>query len=318
MSEPVRWGILGTANIARKSLLPAVAAAGGTPHCVGSRSVERAEAWAAEHGVARGTDYDGVLADPDVEVVYVALPNDQHVEWARRAVDAGKAVLCEKPFGLTATEVATLTDGLAPDAPVWESFVFPFHPQTELIASLLPGLGEPLQLDSQFRFTVASETNIRLNPVGGGALYDVGCYPIRLARLLLGAEPVAAHGSAVFRGPGVDASVTAVLDFPADRRLVLSASLQRPFSATTRIVGTEAELRVSHPFHPKPADVVELIRDGEVVQTWTPDPRTAFTFGVTHVQDAVRGLEPPRHTAGADARAQAEALDLVRAAIGVA
>lgn len=313
MTTPVGWGILGTANIARKSLLPALAANGGVAQVVGSRDITRAQSWAAEHGVARGTDYEGVLADPDVDIVYVALPNDQHVEWARRAVDAGKAVLVEKPFGLDAAEVATLTDGLAPDAPVWESFVFPFHPQTELIASLLPELGEPLQLESTFRFSVANAADIRLNAVGGGALYDVGCYSVRLARLLFGAEPSAAHGSGVFRGT-VDTSVTAVLDFPADRRLVLSASIERPRSSVSRIVGSDAELRITHPFHPKPDDVVELIREGEVVRSWPPAAGTAFDYGVAHIQAAVRGETAPRHTAGVDAEPQAAALDLVRKA----
>ncbi|SHG97173.1 Predicted dehydrogenase [Jatrophihabitans endophyticus] len=315
MTAPVRWGILGTANIARKSLLPAVAAAGGVAQVVGSRSTDRAAAWAAEHGVARGTDYEGVLTADDVDAIYVALPNDRHVEWAARAAATGKAVLCEKPLALDAAEVHTLVDGLDAGARVWEAFVFPFHPQTQHIASLLPELGDPLQLFSEFHFSLPAGGNIRWDATGGGALYDVGCYSIRLARLLFGTEPDAAHGSAVRNADGVDTSSTAVLDFPDERRLLLSASIQRPFSTRTRVVGTRAELHVDNPFHPKPGDTVTLVRDGEVVDTWTADERLAFAHGVAHVQAVVAGTEAPRHTVLDDGLAQARALDLVRAAV---
>ncbi|GAB2476997.1 Gfo/Idh/MocA family protein [Jatrophihabitans fulvus] len=317
MSSPVRWGVLGTAKIARSSLLPAVAAAGGVAHVVGSRSPERAQQWARESGVGGGTDYEGVLADPDVDVVYVALPNDQHVEWALKAAAAGKAVLCEKPLGLDAADVTRLVDTLEPAARVWEAFVFPFHPQSERVAALLTELGEPLQVVSEFHFTVSGDTNIRLNDTGGGALYDVGCYPVRLGRLLLGSEPTAAHGSAVLADNGIDLSTTAVLDFPGDRRLVLSCSLQRPASTATRIIGSAATLEIDNPFHPKPGDAVRLVRRGEVVETIPADERTAFTHAVTHVQDVVRGAAEPRHTVPVDGLAQSVALDLVRRAVGL-
>ena len=200
---------------------------------------------------------------------------------------------------------------------LWESFVFPFHPQTELIREQLAELGTVREIASEFRFTARDrDANIRWQAeLGGGALRDVGCYCVRLARLLFDAEPVAAAARA-FREHGVDADIAALLDFPDERRLVMSASLRGAASTRTRVLGDAGELHISNPFHPTAHDSVELWRDGARAAEWQPDGRAAFEHGVAHIQAVLRGEQQPRHLARTDSRGNARALDLIEAAAG--
>ncbi len=309
----VRWAVLGTANIAARAFLPAMREAGGRAVVVGSRDPDRARDWAAANEVQRTADYAGALADAEVQAVYIALPNHEHATWAAAALAAGHPVLCEKPLGLDSGEVSGLLDGLAADALLWESFVFPFHPQTELLRSELDSIGGLREIVSEFHFSVTDPANIRWRAdVGGGALMDVGCYPIRLARLLFDAEAVGASARA-FRAHGVDAETAAVLDFPDHRRLVFSAGMRRPGSTFTRLVGDSGELRVSNPFHPRSGDTVQRWRDGALEQEWPAAEGSAFRHAVQHIQRVVTAGEVPRHLAGADAIGNARAIDLVRA-----
>ncbi len=197
MTTPVRWGVLGTANIAAHAFLPAMRDAGDVATVVGSRDPQRGAAWAADNQVERAGSYDDVLSAGDVDAIYVAVPNDSHVEWAARAASTGKAVLCEKPLGLDLAEVDGLLAQVG-DALLWEAFVFPFHPQTELLRRLCAAdgpIGGVREISSEFHFRVTRSENIRWDAArGGGALLDVGCYPIRLARLLFGAD-VAEHAA---------------------------------------------------------------------------------------------------------------------------
>ncbi|HEX2902617.1 MAG TPA: Gfo/Idh/MocA family oxidoreductase [Jatrophihabitans sp.] len=321
------WAVLGTANIAAKAFLPALRAAGGHAELVGSRDPDRASGWAERHGVGAAVRYQDVLEDERIDAVYIALPNDEHIRWAARAAAAGKAVLCEKPLAIEADEVATLTTTGQPL--IWEAFVFPFHPQTDALRQLLAdgAVAEVTELQSEFHFVLRDRGNLRFSTEhGGGALFDVGCYPIRLARLLFGTEPVQAAGLASFdpagtgeaiglAGAGVDIELAAALDFAAGSRLLLSAGFRRGPSTFTRVLGTGGELRLSNPFHPTPADGIELWRDGRLVERWPAAAGTAFEHAIRHVQRAVAGVEPARHTVAADGLAQARALALARAAI---
>lgn len=312
----IRWGVLGTANIAANAFLPAMREADGRAVVVGSRSADRGARWAAVNEVGRVDSYAGVIDDSEVQAVYIALPNDQHAEWAAAALAAGKVVLCEKPMAMDARQARELLSDADPGALLWESFVFPFHPQTGSVADMIAAgrIGVLSEVVSEFHFAVARPDNIRLQAArGGGALYDVGGYPIRLARLLAAREPLTANGSAGFEGGPVDLDLAAVLDFPDRFRLVMSAGLRRPASTFTRIVGTEGELRVSNPFHPRPGDSVELWTGGELTQTWPTAGGTAFRHAVDHIHQVMAGLTAPRHLAAVDALPQAEALDLVRA-----
>jgi predicted dehydrogenase len=246
--------------------------------------------------------------------VYIALPNREHTAWASRAVSTGRAVLCEKPLGVDTTDTGRLLAGASADTLLWEAFVFPFHPQTALIRSSLERLGRVREIVSEFHFTAPDPANIRWQAgLGGGALLDVGCYCVRLARLLFEAEPTDAVARA-FSWHGVDAEVAAVVDFPDEKRLVMSVGMRGAPSTYTRIIGDEGELRVANPFHPRPDSTVQLWQDAAVAEEWTADPRPAFQCGVEHVQAVVRGEEAPRHLAHTDSMGNARTLDLIAAA----
>ncbi|HEY1571162.1 MAG TPA: Gfo/Idh/MocA family oxidoreductase [Pseudonocardiaceae bacterium] len=317
MTTPTRWAVLGTANIAARQFLPALRRAGHVAVAVGSRDPGRAATWAKENRTGRAVSYDAAIEADDVDAVYVALPNDQHVRWAARAAATGRAVLCEKPLGLDAAEVDGLVDRVG-DALLWEAFVFPFHPQTALLTELCrPGgpIGGLREIISEFHFRVTKPENIRWNAgLGGGALMDVGCYPIRLARLLYGGEPDRFVAAEVVSESGVDAEFTSIATFPDDRRLIFSVGMRRAPSTYTRLIGTDGELRVSNPFHPTEHDTVELWLGGERSEAWTADPARAFQHGIEHVAAVVAGTAAPRHLAATDAPGNARALDLARAA----
>ena len=316
-TRPLRWAVLGTANIAARAFLPAMRAAGHVAVAVGSRDPDRASAWAGEHQVGRAVGYADAIAADDVDAIYVAVPNDQHVHWAALAAASGRAVVCEKPLGLDAGQVDDLLARVG-DALLWEAFVFPFHPQTALLADLCAPdgpVGGVREIISEFHFRVTKAENIRWSPTrGGGALLDVGCYPIRLARLLFGGEPEAASAGAVTAESGVDAEFAAVVSFPDARRLIFSVGMRRAPSTYTRVIGDDGELRVSNPYHPTEHDTVELWREGQCVQTWAAHPARAFQHAIEHVGGVLDGRVQPLHLAATDAPGNARALDLVRAA----
>ncbi|GAA3560516.1 Gfo/Idh/MocA family oxidoreductase [Microlunatus spumicola] len=320
--EPVRWGILGTANIARAQLLPALAESGDVAVVVGGRDRDRTEAFARDHGVARAADgYQAVLEDPDVDAVYVPLPNPLHAEWAAAALEAGKAVLCEKPLTTNPTatrallDVARTTGGL-----LWESFVFPFQAQhlrlVELIGS--GAIGELREIVASFHFPVTRPENIRLSaPMFGGALADVGCYPMRLAHELFG-QPVAEAQVAAELGAEVEVEAAGVLTYADGRRLMLTCGFRRQPETTALLLGTEGLVRVDNPWHPQPGAQIEVRASGSapVVESPTVDAHS-FTAALRHVGAVLREEAEPIHLASASALAVASALGLAREAAGL-
>ena len=314
---PLTWAVLGTANIGRGQFLPALAEAGGVPAVVAGRSLERAQAWATEHGVERAVEgYEAALADPTVDAVYVALPNSVHAEWTVAALEAGKAVLCEKPLTTSVSDTervlaaAARTGGL-----LWESFVFPLGPQFARLSALLAGgaIGDVREIESAFHFRVRRPDDIRLSAaLGGGCVADVGCYPIRLAQLVFGSSPEGVQVTSV-RGDEVEVDTAALLDHPGGRRLLLSCGFQRAYDTTTRIVGTDGWIAVDNPFHPSSSDTVTIVRPGTepVVERAMTDSRS-FTGAIRHITAAVRGVEAPRHTAADDSLATARTVAAVQ------
>jgi predicted dehydrogenase len=315
--DDIRWGILGTAGIAEGAFLPALAeAGGGVPAVVASRATARAESWAAANGVARGVEgYATVIEDPDVDAVYIPLPNGLHAEWTIAALEAGKAVFCEKPLCATPEETArVLAVARSATAPLWEAFVFPFHEQIDRVRETLARgeIGEVRELGSRFHFVLDDPGDIRLfAELAGGSIQDVGCYPIRLARLLFGAEPEPerAIADAVWTEDDVDIELWGGLRFPGDRRLLFSSGFLTPFDTFTRVIGTGGELRITNPFHPEPHDTWSVVRGDEVsVTPAVPSGERSFTPAIRHIHRALRGLEPPRHLAVDEAQGNADAI----------
>jgi predicted dehydrogenase len=317
IGEPVRWGILGTAGIARSAFLPALReAGGGEALVVASRDAARAEAWAAELGVTRGVaGYERVISDPEVEAVYVPLPNGLHAEWTIAALEAGKAVFCEKPLCATPDETErVLAAARAAKGPLWEAFVFPFHEQMDRLQRLLAdgAIGDIREIVSRFHFLLDDPDDIRLfAELAGGSIQDVGCYPIRLARLLFGDEPDLARtiADAVWVGTGVDTELWGALAFPDDRRLLFSCGFLSGNDSLTRVLGTDGEIRMTNPFHPEVSDELTIVR-GDEVETLAAvaSGERSFTPAIRHIHRVLRGLESPRHLAVDEAMGNATAI----------
>lgn len=321
--DDIRWGILGTAGIAESAFLPALGeAGGGVAAVVGSRDGARAASWAAANGVARGVQgYDAVIEDPELDAVYIPLPNGLHAEWTIASLQAGKAVLCEKPLCATPEETErVLAVARSAASPLWEAFVFPFHEQIERVREALAvgEIGEVRELWSRFHFVLDDPDDIRwFAGLAGGSIQDVGCYPIRLARLLFDAEPEGrAIADAIWNEDDVDLELWGGLAFPGGRRLLCSSGFRTPHDTATRVIGTEGELRISNPFHPETHDTWSVLRGDDVsVTPAVPDGVRSFTPAIRHIHRVLRGLEPPRHLAIDEAQGNADAIaSMLRAA----
>ena len=317
IDEPIRWGILGTAGIAESAFLPALRETNeGVALTVGSRTFERGRAWAEEHGVTRAVEgYDAVIADPEVEAIYIPLPNGLHAEWTIAALEAGKVVFCEKPLcGTVEDTERVLAAARATGVPLWEAFVFPFHEQMDLVRGMLADgtIGTVREIQSRFHFVLDDPDDIRLFAnLAGGSIQDVGCYPIRLARLMFDAEPdlSRAIADAEWTADGADTELWGALVFPGDRRLVFSCGFRSGYDTLTRVLGTEGEIRLTGPFHPDSDDEMTIVRDGEFETQPAPTSgEMSFTPAIRHIHRVIRGMEEPRHLAVDEALGNAQAI----------
>ena len=313
-SDPVRWGIISTANIARGQFLPGLRAAGGIPAAVAGRDLGRAQAWAEKHGVDRAVaGYQALIDDPDIDALYIPLPNSLHAEWTVKALRAGKPVLCEKPLcGTLAEAEQVLAVAGETGTLLWEAFVFPFHAQFAAVQKLLAdgAIGELLEIQSDFHFMVGNPANIRLaRDLDGGALNDVGCYPVRIALELFGAGHTDAWATAVWGGHDVDVDTQGSLGFPGGRRLLLTCGMRRAYDTFTRLLGTAGQIQLTNPFHPGRGDSYTVLTDGEPPRTLDAGAaEPSFTGMIRHIQNVLRGGEAPRQLALDTSLASARAL----------
>ena len=238
----VEWAILGTGGIVRSGFLPALAqAAGGHVAVIASRDAARAAEMARHYGIARAYgDYRAVLADDRIDAVYIALPNALHLPWVLACVAAGKAVLCEKPLTLQAVETEQIGESSrAQRVPVWTAYAFRFHLQWRRVREAVQGgqIGRVQTIYGTFTTRLQRQDDIRWQGVlGGGALWDLGCYPVHLASGLLAEAPVQAVAQARWRGD-VDQATSAILRYPSGAELIMHVAFDRSFDAFTRIVG---------------------------------------------------------------------------------
>jgi predicted dehydrogenase len=310
----VRWGIIGTANIARGQFLPAVRAAGDVAAAVAGREAARAAEFAAANGIERSVaGYENLISDPAIDVLYIPLPNSLHAEWTIRALEAGKPVLCEKPLcGVLPDTERVLAAARRTRTLLWEAFVFPFQQQFAALGKLVAdgAVGELMEIKSNFHFLLRSPANIRLSSaLQGGALLDVGCYPVRLAQELFGPACAGAWARATMGGEGVDVDTWGVLDYPGGRRLMLSCGLGRSYDTFTTLEGTAGQIRVTNPFHPGRTDSYVLVTPGKEPRAFSADgDEPSFTPAIRHIGRVIRGNEAPRQLAVDTSLATARAL----------
>jgi predicted dehydrogenase len=255
----VRWGVLSTANIGTGKVIPAMQRGELTEViAIASREQANAEAAARRLGIPRALgSYEALLADPEVEAVYIPLPNHLHVPWAQKALAAGKHVLCEKPIARTAAEVQALLDTAQsyPHLKVMEAFMYRFHPQWQRARELTRqgAIGELRTVHSFFSYYLDDPANIRnIAEVGGGAIYDVGCYSISLARFIFEGEPT--RVSAIVENDPrfqTDRLTSALLDFGRGTS-TFTVGTQLTSYQRVNIFGTRGRIEIEIPFNAPP------------------------------------------------------------------
>jgi len=315
MADRLRWGIISTARIGIRRVIPALLRSRtGTAVAIASRDLARAREIAAKYQIPRAHgSYEALLADPDVDAVYNPLPNTLHPEWTIRAARAGKHVLCEKPLAIDARQAQTMVDACrAAGVLLQEAFMYRFHPQiTELRRLLASGaVGVPWLARSAFTFPVGSDDDIRLNPaLGGGGLLDVGCYCVSISRLLLG-EPKAATASGAFER-GVDVRLAGLLTFAVGTAL-FDCGLRLPYRQCCEVVGAEGTITLSRPFQPEEDPAVLLVRRGGQVERVEIPGTNQYTLMLDHMGTCILQRQSPQFPPE-DAVATLRVLDALQA-----
>ena len=305
-TNPVlRWGLLSTANINQALIAPLRESPRNKLAAVASRDANKASVYAAENHIEHAFgSYEAMLASPDVDVIYISLPNSLHAEWAIKAMNAGKHVLCEKPLANTVEDVDAMFAAAKKNKVVLaEAFMYRHHPQTLAVKDLVASgaIGELRLIRGAFSFPIGDEADIRLNPnLGGGSIWDVGCYPISYARTMVGLEPTEVYGAATIGKSGVDETFAGFMRWQnsvtgQDIMAQFDSSFRAPVRMHMEIVGSHGLITIPEPF--KPGAQAE-IKIGESYQKF----ETVVIEGLPHLYsgeiedmaDAVLAGKTPR------------------------
>ncbi|HEX3658704.1 MAG TPA: Gfo/Idh/MocA family oxidoreductase [Pirellulales bacterium] len=276
MNKPVRFGILGCARIARRGVIRGIQTAPAAQlQAIASRQPATARAWADEFHIptAYGS-YEALLADRDVDAIYIPLPNELHRHWTLRAAEAGKHVLCEKPLALDTDDAQAMVDGCRRyGVLLMEAFMWRHHPRIGQVRQMLAAgeLGELRLVKMDFSFQI-DPADWRLDPArGGGALYDLGCYGINAARLFAGGEPESIHARAHLHSSGVDMTLAMQLDFAGDITALLDCSFECPYRNRLELVGTRAAVELPGGVQPSAAPQIIVRKGAELEERSVPE-----------------------------------------------
>jgi D-xylose 1-dehydrogenase (NADP+, D-xylono-1,5-lactone-forming) len=257
LTRKLRWGVVGCAGIAVNSVIPGIQLSDtGEVTAIASRGIAKAEETAAKLGIAKAYgSYEEIIADQEIDAIYIPLPNHLHMEWSIRAMEAGKHVLCEKPIALNAEQAQRMADAAAKHGVhLAEAFMYRNHPRYDEIKAIIDAgeIGELRGIHGAFTFNNAGDSaNVRYRKEwGGGSLYDVGCYPISAARMILGAEPEAATVHALIspQHDNVDMMASGILEFPNNVALTFDCGMWAAFRNTLEILGTDGRIEVPAAF----------------------------------------------------------------------
>jgi predicted dehydrogenase len=308
----LRWGLLGTGRINRMLIPPLRTSPRNRLVAVGSRDEGRAAAYAREWGIDRAHgSYEALVADPGVDAVYVSLPNHLHAEWAIRALRAGKHVLCEKPLALTVAEVDSMAAAAREAGVVLaEAFMYRHHPQTLKVKQLVDAgaIGRVRLVRGSFSYPQSRPHDVRLDPaMGGGSLWDVGCYPVSLARFVLGAEPLEVFGSWALGPTGVDETFAGQLVFPDEVLVQIDCGFCAPLRTEVEIVGAEGIIQVPSAWKPKRSCPPRVLRRDGAPTSVEVVAGESYLLEVENLADAALDGRPCRVSL-ADSRANTAAL----------
>jgi predicted dehydrogenase len=301
--KKVVWGVLSTAKIGWEKVMPAMLK---SEHCeiraIASRSLEKGRKLADQFGIPKAYgSYEELLADPEIEAIYNPLPNHEHVPMTLAAARAGKHVLCEKPVALTAKEAEQLRE-VADKVHIMEAFMVRFHPQWLTVRDRVRAgeLGDVRSIHSYFSYFNSDAKNIRNQAdIGGGALYDIGCYPIVTARFLFGCEPLRAI-ALVDRDPvfKTDRMVSGLLDFGNGRRLDFTVSTQSVTYQRVQVCGTKKRIEIQIPFNAPLGGATDVLTDDgsrldlSSTTTETIPACDMYTLEIDAFSQVVRGETP--------------------------
>jgi predicted dehydrogenase len=291
VADAVKWGIISTADINRKVIPGAHASPKVDLVGVASRDRQRAEEYAKEWDIPRAYgSYEELLADPEIEAVYISLPNNMHCEWSIKSVEAGKHVLCEKPMTRDTSQVEEAFDAADKAGRLLsEAFMYRHNPQTKRLSQLIAdgAIGELRVVRSVFSYSLYDEENIRLRTdVEGGALMDVGCYNVSGSRLV-GGEPEHVFGEAWYGPSGTDWVFSGTLRFPGNVIGLFHCGTALPEQDELEVIGSEGSLFLDDPWHCN-APAIELRREGGVERIEI-EREDSYRLELENVSDAIRG-----------------------------
>jgi D-xylose 1-dehydrogenase (NADP+, D-xylono-1,5-lactone-forming) len=304
-----KWGIISTAHINRLVLAGARESDRVEMVGVASRDQARAEAYAREHGIERAYgSYEALLEDPEIDAVYISLPNSLHVEWSVRSLEAGKHVLCEKPLDRRPEEVERAFDAAERSGRIlMEAFMYRHNPQTARLTKLVAegAIGTLRSIRTAFSFSLDEVENVRLAAdLDGGALMDVGCYCVSGSRLVAG-EPERVYGEQVVGESGVDVLFAGTMRFPGDVVAQFDCGFVLPDRDELEVVGSEGSLFLDDPWHAR-TPVLEVRREDGVEEV-ALEPQDSYRLELENLGDAIAGSAEPL-LGRADAVGQARAI----------
>ena len=316
MTEVFRIGLLGASKIARTAIIaPLREDTRFAVTVVAARDPERARAYADEHGIAAVAEtYEALIGRDDVDVIYNGLPPAGHAHWSIAALEAGKAVLCEKPFARDAGEAQAMVDAArASGRPLLEAFHYRFHAVMRRAEALVRqgALGALHTGSAAFNVPIAKKPGeLRWSrELGGGAMMDLGCYPLHAMRTLTGAEPEIASAHAQFDEGGADAAMRAELVFPGGVSVSIACSMIAPFNVALRLDGARGRLEITNFVAPQRGCRFTTTIDGVTADQPTDGP-TTYAAQLDHLHQVLTGASAPL-TGGSDAVATMEAIDAI-------
>lgn len=320
----IRFGILGAAGIAPLALIdPAHAAKNVELTAVAARDRSRAEAFAAEHGIKRVHDsYEEVIADPEIDAIYIPLPNSEHARWTIEAIQAGKHVLVEKPFASNAEEAQSVADvAAASDRVVMEAFHYRYHQLMETIVRIVREgtLGGLVDVSARFNIHLPDRTNIRyIQDLAGGSTMDLGCYSLHFVRSVVGEEPEVVSAEArPSDDPRLDEALTAVLRFPSGVTGTVSSSLLEDEGVqVATVTGTVGRLDVEGFVHPQSGNRLVLTTAEGSQEIDVPELPTSYSEQLDAFVAAVKDGGPVV-TDPADSVATMKVIDAMYRAAGL-
>jgi xylose dehydrogenase (NAD/NADP) len=296
----LRWGLLSTARINRSLIPPLRASSRHRLVAVASRDLDKArsyaEAWQIPHAFG---SYEAMLASPEIDVVYISLPNSLHAHWTIQALRAGKHVLCEKPLATRVEDVdAIAAVATETGRQVAEAFMYRHHPQTLKVKALIASgaIGDVRLVRGSFTFTLTDRGNVRVNAsLDGGSVWDVGCYPISYARMMIGTEPAEAFGMQFVGPSGVDETFVGTLRFGEDVYAQFDCGFRAPFRMNMEIVGSEGVIVIPRPFKPTARETIYIGKASDQLEPITIEgPELLYLGEVEDMADAILNGTSPR------------------------